>query len=61
MNHILESRTKQSLLKNGLQAISLVGGAIDNDLFVRRPDKEKGIYNEFEIEIIFPLNKGSNG
>jgi hypothetical protein len=59
MDHISEIRTKQSFLENGFQSISLVGGAVDHDLFVGRAGKEKGINNKLEIEIVFSLNKGS--
>jgi hypothetical protein len=46
-------------LKNRPQAISLVGSAVDFDLFVGRPSEEKGVNNKLEIKIIFSLDKSS--
>jgi hypothetical protein len=42
-------------------SLSLVGCAVDHDLFVGGAGEEKRIDYKLEIEIIFPLNKGSYG
>ncbi len=60
MDQIPKIRTKQSFLENGFQPISLVGGAVNHDLFVGRAGEKKSIDNKFEIEIISSLDKGSN-